>query len=816
LPEDELGLYDVTVTCKDSQGNGVDNYTMDKVLNVVKIELYRDRDDELLGENETYDISQEEVDELFSREPGWPGGKGSFGGPPEDYGMDVFQDPFVLEGVQFNVPQDQRGQITLDLVSTVGDYQEAYTLTEITQADGVFNDTMDSLCIRVIQLPEFNDAVQETATVEVATTVFGVRGEYVLHETAADSSMFTSRHLELDLAIEAGQATAMLADNFGASVGPTVLAETAANEYSNMDGSFTVTIERITNKGAAQFDDLTARVTATAMSVDGVLVDAREDAADSNIFKTSQLSNQGPGLKVSGASAALTAFQELWYAKMQPKPAQDEEAVIIVLRPGPVHKVPKPVKNDPRWLYVLPNNPTLKFMAADGKTNYRFRAVEGYEYFINPPNPFATLETDARGKDFIQIDGLIPGDLVYIAVKGEEDVKHVGVRVLPYTKDELELLIKGCILAKLYEKRTKPYDLYFPEDSDGDGHLDVHEDVDDDGRMDVDEDLDGDGHLDVNEDVNGNGVLDPGEDLDGDGRLDVDEDVDGDGNLDVDEDVDGDGRLDIDEDRDRDGVLDTHVDQWGPFPFVEPMHNLNQQDIATADPFVGGGRYCDFDSTNMIITFGGAPYRIKTGGFAFWVMRLVGFGPVRAYEQNDGMGVRAVDTSQLANPGSRKGSTTLLYEESHPFSQVAGQLYQNPIDVARLLVHEQCHVFQIDKHANQVAYELATYAGVWSNYHHLHDGFLANPRSAAPYMVNDPSSPDFNAYTRGWTQAQWTVFEAQVLGGQYYKYLAYRYLPTEIQAYNVEYDAHEYFTKDPAVQGQMQNEFTTIWQAIFP
>ncbi len=58
-----------------------------------------------------------------------------------------------------------------------------------------------------------------------------------------------------------------------------------------------------------------------------------------------------------------------------------------------------------------------------------------------------TPEADARaGKTFIEIDGLVPGDLLYVAVKGEEDVKHVCVRVLPYTVAELEVLIKACIL----------------------------------------------------------------------------------------------------------------------------------------------------------------------------------------------------------------------------------------------------------------------------------------------------------------------------------------------------------------------------------
>ncbi|MHC5056006.1 MAG: hypothetical protein ACYTKD_14960, partial [Planctomycetota bacterium] len=362
------------------------------------------------------------------------------------------------------------------------------------------------------------------------------------------------------------------------------------------------------------------------------------------------------------------------------------------------------------------------------------------------------------------INGLIPGDYLYVAVKGQEDVKHVGVRVLPYTEDELRVLIKACILAKLYEKSVKPFDLQAPEDIDGDGHLDVYEDLD------------------------GDGQLDPGEDVDGDGRLDL-----------------------VNEDRDTDGTLDTHVDAWGPFPYVVPAHALNQLDIAASDPFTNQGRFCDFDSGKMIITFGGVEYKIKLGGVAFAAAAF----PARAYEQNNGMGVRFVKTSHLSTPGSRKGSNTLFYREATDGCQVAptqNALYDY-VDVAALIVHEQVHVFQIDKHASQPAYDLATYAGPWSNFHHLHDGLLADPSSAAPYVANDISHSLFGVDYLRWSPTQWSTFNALVLGNQYYKYLAYRYLPTEIQAYTVQYDAEAYF---PTVQTQMQAEFATIWQGIFP
>ncbi|MCX7806333.1 MAG: hypothetical protein N3A38_14275, partial [Planctomycetota bacterium] len=277
-----------------------------------------------------------------------PGGKGAFGGPPLDAGMDVFQDPFVLGNVSFAPLLDGAGKITADLVSTVGTYRETYTLAEIAKGCRAFVDAADSFCMRVLETPAFDDSRAEAVRVEIATTVFGVKGEYLLYETAPDSNTFASRHLELDLAFGDGCVSATLYDNFGQLHGPVRLDMIGPDRYANGDSSFVISVERITSKGSEGNDDLTARVTCSAIGVSGTLVDAREDGPDSRVFKTSEVRNQGEPIKMPGASAALGAFQELWYAELNPPPEKDEEAVIIVLRPGPIRKVPKPVRNDPR------------------------------------------------------------------------------------------------------------------------------------------------------------------------------------------------------------------------------------------------------------------------------------------------------------------------------------------------------------------------------------------------------------------------------------------------------------------------------------
>ncbi|MCX7806332.1 MAG: hypothetical protein N3A38_14270, partial [Planctomycetota bacterium] len=94
-------------------------------------------------------------------------------------------------------------------------------------------------------------------------------------------------------------------------------------------------------------------------------------------------------------------------------------------------------------------------MAGEGRTNYLLRAVEGPEYAIDPPNPSVEWREDLRNRTIVEIGGLAPGDYVYVAVKGQEDVKHVVVRVLPYAVEELRVLVKAAILARMYEESVK-------------------------------------------------------------------------------------------------------------------------------------------------------------------------------------------------------------------------------------------------------------------------------------------------------------------------------------------------------------------------
>ncbi|MCX7806325.1 MAG: hypothetical protein N3A38_14230 [Planctomycetota bacterium] len=159
----------------------------------------------------------------------------------------------------------------------------------------------------------------------------------------------------------------------------------------------------------------------------------------------------------------------------------------------------------------------------------------------------------------------------------------------------------------------------------------------------------------------------------------------------------------------------------------------------------------------------------------------------------------------------------LYWEREHG---VAGRL-KSPEAVAALLVHEQTHVFQIEKHASQPAYEISVYA--W-NYFRLRDAFRDYPVSAEPYFTNDPWEPwrdteifnpplPKNTPERPWADSEWDLFKKTIVESPHK--FAYRYLPTEIQAYNIELDARKFFKNDD-VSSEADGAFKKLWTKLFP
>ena len=126
---------------------------------------------------------------------------------------------------------------------------------------------------------------------------------------------------------------------------------------------------------------------------------------------------------------------------------------------------------------------------------------------------------------------------------------------------------------------------------------------------------------------------------------------------------------------------------------------------------------------------------------------------------------------------------------------------------------QQTHVFQVEKHANQFAYDWSVYV---LNCLRLKRHLEADPASAAPYLQHDPQKPleqlGFPVDTAEWTEGDWKWFEEIIR--QSPMYYAYRYLPTEIQAHNIEYDASKYF-EYAGVQDRAEEMFKEVWDEIF-
>jgi len=253
---------------------------------------------------------------------------------------------------------------------------------------------------------------------------------------------------------------------------------------------------------------------------------------------------------------------------------------------------------------------------------------------------------------------------------------------------------------------------------------------------------------------------------------------------------------------------------FGELPHALP--DQTQSDLMETDLFQGGAN-CDFDTRRMCVTFRGEPYRETTDS---WILERV--SPwAGAYEQPDGVAVRALDTSALAPPAppaSPKGSTTFLYREAWPPGSGIATRPRTAAEVGGLLVHEQAHTLHILKHPTMLDYEMQVYMPPGSNWSKLHRALRDEPLRIVPYMQNDrydplanqfglPSNPD------KWSPAQVAAFRRVMRRPRQLSYWAYRYLPTEVQAFDLEYRARRFFAR-PRVKALMRRRFDEYWADV--
>lgn len=265
----------------------------------------------------------EEENAPFAHKPGQPGGRGGFGGHPVDSEMEALVDPFRIE----NLMVSDEGNVipatmALTLSNNVSEWSQDYTLEETTADSDIFVDAEDSLAIQVLEYSAHDVDAVDKMQVYVVSMAFGAMRFMTLYETQVDTETFHSERLQLVVTMDwlpsdstVDTIYTMLTSNLSAAWDEGMLTETEVdtNVFKNVQGTFTVAFERITDKGPIGRDDFTAVVSNTLLGVKDTRVDAIETTADSLEFRTDALSNQsqpgtGPG--------AFKAIGQRWHPAM--------------------------------------------------------------------------------------------------------------------------------------------------------------------------------------------------------------------------------------------------------------------------------------------------------------------------------------------------------------------------------------------------------------------------------------------------------------------------------------------------------------------
>lgn len=384
-------------------------------------------------------VSTKADDPMFAHEINAAGGRGGFGGPPEDSGMAVLSDPFTIEDCAFG----DGGPISLTIKSNVSDFVDTWTMNEV--AGGVYTDTDDSLSMELLTKPTKDNSVAEVVDVRVVSTTFGIIRKMRLYETAMDSNVFTSRRVQIVLAV-----TSPLSDQVADQIFVTVstslsstpqsdqLVETGPNTgiFRNLDGSLSLAIQDGLTQGLILKEDaipgrawVTALVSSTVLGIDSESVDAIEAVAGSGELRTDLLHNHGVPDRVPGALNALSIAYTAVIGKKETKDNTD-------------HWVPDASKKGParfrfdRKSFMSDDskggeqlgqpNADLKFK--DGRLVYKnktamvvFVKAVVKQGVVPPP---ATIAYEDTGK--ITISNVVPGDKVIVDLLSDDSKSLIG------------------------------------------------------------------------------------------------------------------------------------------------------------------------------------------------------------------------------------------------------------------------------------------------------------------------------------------------------------------------------------------------------
>jgi hypothetical protein len=256
----------------------------------------------------------------YTQDPGQPGGVGGFGGPHPDTGFHNFQDPFSINNVTL-----ENGRVVCDMVSNVSTVPtngltntNRFVLKQQANGSSAFAASNGVLGVMLNSTPKGTTGAPRAFVAQVLNPIFGFKGLRTFYETGVGTNTYKTRSAQIvvtmpslpstnsTMTINAALTTDVPGPTGATTTGIVPLNETGygTNIFSNGDGSFSITINRITAKGNTAPNDFTATVVSNLLNVNQ-MIDAVETGNGTLEFRTDRLHNDNQAPIVAGNVGVL-------------------------------------------------------------------------------------------------------------------------------------------------------------------------------------------------------------------------------------------------------------------------------------------------------------------------------------------------------------------------------------------------------------------------------------------------------------------------------------------------------------------------------
>jgi ELWxxDGT repeat protein len=348
----------------------------------------------------------------YARLPGLPGGKGAYGGPQNDRGMDYFQDPFRFEELVLNgIGANGLKTITTTMASNVSDVPtnaaddtNLFTLTQLDSDSYGFATANGVLGLLLLHPPHGIEGHRKTFDAYVVNPSFGYRGQRTFYETNIGSNTYMTRRILADVRLDAlprvdsiqtmqATFTSTVPGPEGATTtGSVTLVETSpeSNDFRDAQNTLQVQIDRITSYGIDLPNDFTATVTSQVLNVMAERIDAQESANGTLEFRTDILHNAGKPLAGASANAALGCTYQI--SIQGPGITRNDDCGFTITRPGlaPIHdgggykligdgpdgSLCIGINNNTQFAFVDPNRGSPSIVPSTGTSPSEIHAME--------------------------------------------------------------------------------------------------------------------------------------------------------------------------------------------------------------------------------------------------------------------------------------------------------------------------------------------------------------------------------------------------------------------------------------------------------